>query len=348
MNFKNIFTFKNLIFLLLIILTLKFVSNIFGIFMLFFAAFVLASSLEPLVSLLQKKMDRSLATIIVMCLSLITTVAVLIPILRLAIKQIIAFSATIPERVATIHDFLINSAFIGKFNFAEVFDLSAIIGTTGELAKNIVDSSLQFTIGFFNFIIFLIAVLMIMFYFIKDRDYISKKFIEFFPSNLKEKARCVMGAISEKVGGYVIAQLVSNIAIWVMVTVVLALFGVDYAVVLGLIAGALDIVPVLGPTIAFILIVIGAYQLGAVKLIAIIICFLIIQQISNSFVRPIVFGRFLDLHPLVILLSILICAQFLGILAVVLAPAIAATVCVLIDELYLLPMNSENDKDYNE
>ena len=70
-----------------------------------------------------------------------------------------------------------------------------------------------------------------------------------------------------------------------------------------------------------------------------------IQQISNSFIKPVIFGKFLDLHPLVILLSIFICAQLFGILGVILAPAIAATVCILVDELYLIPLNKDNDKN---
>lgn len=68
--------------------------------------------------------------------------------------------------------------------------------------------------------------------------------------------------------------------------------------------------------------------------------FLLVQQLSNYIVRPILFGKFMQLHPLMIFLALFLAEQFLGFWGVILSPAIAATVCVLIDELYLAPINS--------
>jgi predicted PurR-regulated permease PerM len=64
------------------------------------------------------------------------------------------------------------------------------------------------------------------------------------------------------------------------------------------------------------------------------------QWIENNFVRPYVFGKFLDLHPLIIFFSIFVTAKFLGAVGVLFAPAIAATICVLLDELYIKPINT--------
>ena len=67
--------------------------------------------------------------------------------------------------------------------------------------------------------------------------------------------------------------------------------------------------------------------------------FLAVQQISNYVVRPVLFGKMMSLHPLMIFLALFLAQQFLGFWGVILSPAIAATVCVLIDELYLKPIN---------
>lgn len=345
MDFKSFFNFKNIIFLLLILLTIKFVSNVFEIFMLCFAAFVLSSSLEPAVKFLEKKMSRMWAAVTVIISTLLVTVALFIPILKLAIEQIVSFSLALPKRLLVLQNLLQDKQFFADLNVADMIEINHLVKITSNYSKNIVDSSLHATMGFFTFIVFLIMLFMIMFYLIKDKEYIMNKFIEFLPQNLKSKGRHIVEQISEKVGGYFIAQVISNIAIWVMVTIVLLLFRVDYAVVLGLIAGVFDIIPILGPTVALLLILICAYHLGVVKIIGITLCFLLVQQISNSLVRPFVFGKFLDLHPIVVLLAILICADFFGVLAVILAPAIAATVTVLVDELYLIPMNGEKTKD---
>ena len=75
--------------------------------------------------------------------------------------------------------------------------------------------------------------------------------------------------------------------------------------------------------------------LGAGKLLV----FAIAQIAENNLVKPYIFGKFLALHPLIIYLFLFITAQHLGVVGVIFAPAIAATVCVLIEELYIKNIN---------
>lgn len=132
------------------------------------------------------------------------------------------------------------------------------------------------------------------------------------------------------------------LAIAILTAIGLFLIKVDYAVLLGLITGVLDIIPLIGPTVALILCLIMANQMGPIGLILVVLIFLIAQWLSNNLVRPIVFGKFLDLHPLVIIFALLVSAQFLGVLGVVLAPAIASLVCVLFDEIYIKTINKSD------
>ena len=74
-------------------------------------------------------------------------------------------------------------------------------------------------------------------------------------------------------------------------------------------------------------------------IVLVCVVFAIAQWAENNLVRPYVFGKFLDIHPLVIYLFLFITAQYLGVVGVVFAPAIAATVCVLIQELYIKNIN---------
>ena len=59
------------------------------------------------------------------------------------------------------------------------------------------------------------------------------------------------------------------------------------------------------------------------------------QLIENNFVRPLMFSKLLNIHPLLVFLFIFLAAKFLGIIGVVFAPAIAALVVVLIEEIYM-------------
>ena len=83
------------------------------------------------------------------------------------------------------------------------------------------------------------------------------------------------------------------------------------------------------------------YELGSWLggFLGILVVFAIAQVAENNLVRPYIFGKFLDLHPLIIYLFLFITAQYLGVVGVIFAPAIAATVCVLIQELYIKNIN---------
>ena len=112
---------------------------------------------------------------------------------------------------------------------------------------------------------------------------------------------------------------------------------------LGLIAGICEIIPVLGPTIAIAVIVAVAFPLGWGKITLAIVLFLGIQQISNYMIRPFLFGKFMQLHPINIMVALFVAEEFLGVWGVILSPAIAATICVLIDELYLSQINDKKE-----
>ena len=77
------------------------------------------------------------------------------------------------------------------------------------------------------------------------------------------------------------------------------------------------------------------YKSGTAALLIAAIIFAVAQILENNFVRPYVFSKFLDLHPLIIYLFIFIAAKYMGIIGIIFAPAIAATTVVLIEEVYM-------------
>ena len=79
--------------------------------------------------------------------------------------------------------------------------------------------------------------------------------------------------------------------------------------------------------------------MGPLTIALVIGIFMIAQWAENNLVRPYIFSKFLDLHPLIIYFFLFVTAQYLGVVGVIFAPAIAATVCVLIEELYIKNIN---------
>ena len=335
---KRFFTGKNIIFAGLVIILLLILPKIIGVLMLFFGAYVIACALNPYVTKLMKKMNRTLASSVVLMASILGIIALFIPIFFVAYKEIKTFLITLPEKITDVTNFLLNTEFMGH-KIPEMFDSGTILGSSSSFAQGLVNQSWSFTVGIFQLVMVSVALTMIVYYILADKVYLKQKFLEFFPPDLKDKANEILSNISNKVGGYVRAQILSMAAVGIMMALVLVILGVEYSTLLGLISGILDIIPILGPTIALGVIILVAYPAGIVKIILIIAGFLLVQQISNYVVRPVLFGKLMELHPLMIFLALFLAEQFLGFWGVILSPAIAATICVLIDELYIIPLN---------
>lgn len=341
MPFKQYLTTKNVIFFLLIIIILKSLSQITVIALLFFASYVIACSLNPIVDKLEKKMNRQAATTLVLLGVAVVSVAFFLPIIFVAVKQVQGLITILPEKIDMIQDFIFNHKFYGH-KIPELVDVKSIIKSSSPFATGLVNQSIHFTLNFAQGILFALAVCMLVFYFMADKVTIKDGIMMLFPSEIKEKASEVYENISSKVGGYVIAQLLNMVAIGILTAIGMFIIKVDYALLLGLITGVLDIIPLVGPTIALVLCLIMANQMGLLGMVLVVVVFLAAQWISNNLVRPVIFGRFLDLHPLIIIFSLLVSAQFLGVWGVILAPAIASLVCVLFDETYIKMINNKS------
>ncbi len=345
---KKFFNVKTIIFTILAILILFLIPKMYGLLMILFASFVFAAALNPLVNKLQDKIkNRALSASIIVITAIFTIFALILPIIVMCYKEIELFISIMPQKAASIYNFITHSKLYGH-TIAELIPVNNLADASSNIAQNVFSQSWNFTMAAAQAVFVTLALTMFVFYILVDKDYLREKFLEFFPPNIKKKAGDILFNITSKVGNYVRAQVLSMVTVGIMVTCVVAILGIEYPVLLGLIAGICEIIPVLGPTIAISVIVAIAFPLGAIKIILAIVLFLTVQQVSNYMIRPFLFGKFMKLHPITIMVALFAAEEFLGIWGVILSPAIAATICVLVDELYLTPINAKETGIYIE
>lgn len=338
---RNSITVKNIIFVIMVILLIKFFSQITTTVMLFFASYVFACSLNPLVDKFSKKMNRPLAAGIVMSGVILIFFAVFLPLVIVAVKQIEIVVMTLPKHFALIKSFVLHKQIFGQ-NLVSMINVQSVVEPVSGFMKELVDQSISITLNFASAIVYMFAMCVITYYFIVDKDTIRRGFMLLFPNHIKKKADSIITTISEKIGHYIIAQLTVITGVGICVMIPLLIMKIDCAVLLAVLAAVLDLIPVIGPTIACVIFVLMCYSYGPVTLGLVIFFFLLAQWVENNFVRSYIFGKFMDLHPLIILFSLFVTAKFLGIIGVIFAPAIAATIAVLVDELYIKPINRES------
>src|SRR6185295_7463632 len=116
----------------------------------------------------------------------------------------------------------------------------------------------------------------------------------------------------------------------VSTTVVLIIMGVPFAVALGLLVAILDLIPLAGATIAAILIGTVAFLHSVFAGIVVVVFFILYQQFENHLLQPLVYGRTVQLSPLVVLIAVLIGAEVAGVLGALAAIPVAGAIQVIL------------------
>lgn len=344
MDFKNCFTPKNISFILLVLFIIFLLVKMTDIALLLFCSYVIACAINPFIDKMSEKMPRSAATIIMILIISLITLGVFIPIIVMSVNEISDFLNQLPQQIDNIQKFIDNFK-IGGQNIAQYFNLETVLSNSSSLAKDVIDKSINFTLGIMGVITILVTIGIVVFFLSNDRDLIKKFVLKLFPQSLRPRTSEVIDDLETKVGGYVVAQLLSISIVGVIVAIALLIMQVEYAVFLGFISAILDLVPIVGPVLSGILIILVAFPKGWVICILALGALLFGQFVENNWAKPYFFSKYMDLHPLVVIFSFVVAAKFLGVVGVIIAPAIAAVVVTLFEEIYVKTMNDGNEEN---
>ena len=170
-----------------------------------------------------------------------------------------------------------------------------------------------------------ITILLLTFFFLLDGERFINAGLGLFPATERPRLRRLLEQASGAVSGYITGNLLISLIAGVSTFGFLSLpfVNMPYAVVLALIVAIFDLVPLVGATIgAAIVSIVGLFYDPQVGII-LIIFFLVYQQVENNILQPLVYGRSVRLHPIVVFLAVLAGGELLGILGALLAIPIA-------------------------
>jgi predicted PurR-regulated permease PerM len=134
---------------------------------------------------------------------------------------------------------------------------------------------------------------------------------------------------------WLVAQLIIMVAVGLMTGIGLALLGVPLSLSLGLLAGLLEFVPVVGPIAAAIPAVLLAFATGPQTAIYVMILYVAVQQIESNILTPLIQRWAVELPPVIALLSIVACGLLFGVMGVIFATPMAVAVMAMVQHLYI-------------
>ncbi len=297
--------------------------------------------LAPLVELVQRplkingqsrRIPRTPAIAIVYCVLILGLGAIFYVLLPRVTDQVNQLVAQSPQYIEKVSGWSQNAAdFYNRYKLSE--DVKKRLNEAVNNGMNSIFAYLRgglpLLLEGIPYLTWLVLIPILSFFFLKDAAKFRKSFVRLFPNeHLRWRADQFICDISRTLSAYIRAQLTSCVLIGTICTIGLAIIGLPYPLILGILAGLLEFIPLLGPLVlALTATAFAGFQGGGH--VAAVIVFLAALRVAQDYVfYPRIIGQGIDLNPLAIVLAVLCGAELGGVAGIFLSIPVIAIISV--------------------
>jgi len=274
-----------------------------------FIAYVLMAALIPIVNFLRNHGFPKILAVFIPYVTILTAIFLLVvPSVQLFLPQVQSFISGLP--------LLLNQS--GHIFGLSIDPKDVQAYLTGEFTS-IGRNAFTVTGKIFGSVFATLSVFFISFYFLMYHDLFKQWVGRLFHKDSRDKVVETMKLVDEKLGAWFRGEVVLMLSIGFMTWVGLSLISMPYALPLAVIAGFLEIVPTLGPTLAAIPAVIVALTISPPLALTVVVIYIIIQQLENTLLVPKVMQRAVGLNPVFVIIAIMIGGNLMGVIGALIA-----------------------------
>lgn len=300
---------------------------------------ILAYIINPLVSYLEtKKISRRLGVLIVYIGFILIFVVLFLVVLPKTIEELRNLFTSLPNLVNDLNLRILDSA--DHIEKVTNIDMSRILNNVQDgieqylnsLQTSLLDRLRSMASGMyaaFGRIVSFILVLILTYYFTVDKNRIKVKMYKMIPSNYRSDILYLASEINTAMLEFVKGKLLLAVIVGVMTTIMLLILGVNFAVAIGLITIVADIIPYIGPFLAFVPAFFFSVMDSWTKAIWVSIFFVFLQWAENNLFAPKILGKRTGLHPAVVLLCIVIGGGTFGVIGMILSVPVFSILTIL-------------------
>ncbi len=317
-------------------LALQFLARIGSISIVFIAAIFFAYLLYPAVHRLNRKLSLLTSILIVYALLALLAaflMAIVVPALTSDITQIAQHYPQVLHRSQqALHD--PQTPLIGKL---PLWVRNYIAHLPAQVANSMrthgLDTAaraMSLLIGTFTALAALIIVPVLAAYLLLDSENLKRYFVALIPQMRREKSLKILSQLEEVIGGFIRGQILVGASVGILIAVMLLVMHVRYAVLIGVMAGVLDIIPYIGAVATFIPAVsLALVDHGTGVAVLVGVLFIAIFELEGHLIAPNIVSKTVTLSPLAVILAILIGGELMGIFGMFVAVPIAGMLRVL-------------------
>lgn len=317
-------SYRGIVFILLALAGLWTLTELWPVILLVLISLLLMVGLLPFVdAMVRKGVGRGYAVMLLLIalLGFITVMfSVMVPAL---ITESQAAKENLPDSAREIENLVAKLGFnVELQQRAAEFEWSDLL--SGRVA---VDAGQQLLTATFS----IITVIVMTAYLLADTPRMARFIGQFIPEDRKEEGEHLFQSMSRVVGGYLRGQLITSLAIGVFTFVLLTILGVPNPLAFAVFAAFADAIPLVGALAATIPPTAAALQESSTTALIVVVGMIIYQQFEDRLLVPRIYGRMLNLPPIIVLIAVLAGAELLGIIGVLLALPLTAAARVAID-----------------
>src|SRR3989338_5905776 len=315
-------------------LLLVFLFAIRDILLLLLISVIISSAIDPLADFLYKRrIPRALSVLFVylVFIGIFVSIGVLLA----------------PSIGAQFHDLSQSNYFEEFQSKAGIFNNALWDSSIGRTIQDNIKSWAQgfsstlfdTTKGVLTGAVSVITVLAVSFYLTVEENGMKNLIKHLTPYKHQAYAAKLITKIQKKIGAWVLGQFILSVVIFGLTFIGLTLLKVEFALVLALIAGLFEIIPYIGPFLSLIPAVFFAFIQNPPLALAVIILYIIIQQLENHVIVPVVMSKSVGLNPVIVILGILVGGTLGGVIGAVIAIPVLSGISVFVSDMF--GMNEE-------
>ncbi len=307
-----------------------------------FAAIVMGTVIRPVVTWLNRRgLPRMAGVILVYVMLLALLIGFVLLLFPLVVEQSTTIAAAVPGYYHSLREWMINNPNQLILSFSEFLPASLPsmkpVQQTGEQVLASAGQAVGYVGTAARVIFIATTILLLALHWTLDGPRTIQSLLLLVPASRREGISELVSSMESKVGFYIAGQGVLCLVIGVMALVAYLLIGLPNALVLALVAGVLEAVPMVGPLLGAIPAAVIALSIAPSKLVWVIVATLVIQQVENSLLVPRVMRKAVGVNPFVSLLSIFAFSSLFGIAGALMAIPIAAIIQLFLDRFIFHP-----------
>jgi sporulation integral membrane protein YtvI len=296
----------------------------------FFLAIILAYILNPLVEFLENRhVPRYLGILLIYAIFFTLLLIIGLTTIPTLILELQKLGEKIPEYTRHIQQFILTlQSDYRRINIPEsirlVLDQNIIELQTA--AQDVVERVTDTVLSLFSHTFTILIIPLLVYYLLRDMDSLKRSFVMLFPRRYRQWVAAMGSEMDRTLGAYFRGMLLICILVGIMTYLGLVILGVDFALLLGIIAGITNIIPYFGPLIGAVPAVLISLLSSPALALKVILVFVIVQQIESQLIAPQVLGRSLGLHPLIVIFVLIVGGKLFGLVGLIFAVPFTAMI----------------------